>query len=729
DNEQLDAIGLNVGAIHALWTLHGLGALDGSQPQATAAAQRALAHPSAGVRRNAVQVLARTDQSSHALLTSGVLADSDAQVRLAALLALSEMPPSAQAAAQIADVMLRPENCNDRWIPHAAASAAAHNDVAFLKSLAAGAAPLAPRAAEVAAIVAEHYARGRPVDGIGKLFVALAGGNPAVLAPIVGGLLRGWPKQLKANLNPAAEDALGRLFKRLDAGGQAQLLNLASKLGSDGLGKHAEEIVARLMATASNAKTSDDERVAAARELVSLQADHESLADRLLVLVTPRAASRLAVGLVEAVGLSETQRAGAALIGRLGSFTPAARAAAIRVLLTRPQWVRPLLGAIERGQVQWSELSLDQRQLLASYPDQGLARRAQKLLESGGALPNADRQKVLSELAPLASQKGDVAAGKIVFTKACAKCHMHSGQGNKIGPDLSGMAVHPKAELLMHVLDPSRSVEGNFRAYTVLTDDGRVLTGLLSGESKTSIELIDAEAKLHAVQREDIEELTASTKSIMPEGFEKQLQPQELVDLLEFLAAKGRFLPLPLSKVATVTTTKSMFHEGEDGPDRLIFDDWGPKTAFGVPFQLIDPRGQSLANAVMLYGPSGTLPPQMPRSVAVPCNTRVKLLHLLSGISGWGYPASRKDTVSLIVRLHYADGQTEDHELRNGEEFADYIRPIEVPGSKLAFKLGDQQLRYLAIAPRRSEIVSEIEFVKGPDQTAPIIMAATVETQ
>jgi hypothetical protein len=639
------------------------------------------------------------------------------------------MPPSAQAAAQIADVMLRPENCNDRWIPHAAASAAAHNDVAFLKSLAAGAAPLAPRAAEVAAIVAEHYARGRPVDGIGKLFVALAGGNPAVLAPIVGGLLRGWPKQLKANLNPAAEDALGRLFKRLDAGGQAQLLNLASKLGSDGLGKHAEEIVARLMATASNAKTSDDERVAAARELVSLQADHESLADRLLVLVTPRAASRLAVGLVEAVGLSETQRAGAALIGRLGSFTPAARAAAIRVLLTRPQWVRPLLGAIERGQVQWSELSLDQRQLLASYPDQGLARRAQKLLESGGALPNADRQKVLSELAPLASQKGDVAAGKIVFTKACAKCHMHSGQGNKIGPDLSGMAVHPKAELLMHVLDPSRSVEGNFRAYTVLTDDGRVLTGLLSGESKTSIELIDAEAKLHAVQREDIEELTASTKSIMPEGFEKQLQPQELVDLLEFLAAKGRFLPLPLSKVATVTTTKSMFHEGEDGPDRLIFDDWGPKTAFGVPFQLIDPRGQSLANAVMLYGPSGTLPPQMPRSVAVPCNTRVKLLHLLSGISGWGYPASRKDTVSLIVRLHYADGQTEDHELRNGEEFADYIRPIEVPGSKLAFKLGDQQLRYLAIAPRRSEIVSEIEFVKGPDQTAPIIMAATVETQ
>jgi len=214
----------------------------------------------------------------------------------------------------------------------------------------------------------------------------------------------------------------------------------------------------------------------------------------------------------------------------------------------------------------------------------------------------------------------------------------------------------------------------------------------------------------------------------MPEGFEKQLQSQELVDLLEFLTAKGRFVPLPLSKVATVATTKSMFHSAENGPDRLIFEDWGPKTVFGVPFQLTDPRGQSLANAVLLYGPEGTLPPQMPRSVSVPCNSRVKALHLLSGVSGWGYPASPKNTVSLIVRLHYADGQNEDHALRNGEEFADYIRPIEVPGSKLAFKLGNRQLRYLAVYAGRSEVVREIEFVKGPDKTAPIIMAATIET-
>ena len=69
------------------------------------------------------------------------------------------------------------------------------------------------------------------------------------------------------------------------------------------------------------------------------------------------------------------------------------------------------------------------------------------------------------------------------------------------------MAVHPKDHLLIDILDPSRSVEGNFRHYTVTTKNGRVLTGLLASETKTSIEMIDAEGKKHTLLREDIDEL------------------------------------------------------------------------------------------------------------------------------------------------------------------------------------------------------------------------------
>ena len=128
------------------------------------------------------------------------------------------------------------------------------------------------------------------------------------------------------------------------------------------------------------------------------------------------------------------------------------------------------------------------------------------------------------------------------------------------------MAAHPKSELIVHILDPSRSVEGNFLQYTVSTTDGRVLNGLLAGETKTSIDLLDAEGKKQTILREDIEELASSKKSLMPEGFEKTVPPEGLADLLQFLAQKGKYLPLDLRKVATVDHTKGMV--SESGPGR-----------------------------------------------------------------------------------------------------------------------------------------------------------------
>src|SRR5262249_32608895 len=153
----------------------------------------------------------------------------------------------------------------------------------------------------------------------------------------------------------------------------------------------------------------------------------------------------------------------------------------------------------------------------------------------------------------------------------CAKCHTHSGEGTKIGPDLTGMAVHPKEHLLIDILDPSRNVEGNYRVYMLETKDGRFLNGLLASESRTSVELIDAEAKKHVVLREDISELTATPKSLMPEGFEKQLSADDLANLLEFLTQRGRFLPLPLAKAATAVSTRGMFFSEQSQAERLIF--------------------------------------------------------------------------------------------------------------------------------------------------------------
>jgi hypothetical protein len=213
----------------------------------------------------------------------------------------------------------------------------------------------------------------------------------------------------------------------------------------------------------------------------------------------------------------------------------------------------------------------------------------------------------------------------------------------------------------------------------------------------------------------------------MPEGFEKQVPEKDLTDLLEFLTKRGKFLPIPLDKAATIATDRGMFFGPESEGDRMIFDDWKPKTFSGVPFVLIDPKDGTKPNAVMLNGANGVTAPKMPKSVSIPYSGAAKTIHLLSGVGGWNFPAIPKGSTSMIVRIEYEDGTKEDHALKNGEHFSDYIRRIDVPGSQFAFDLQGKQLRYLAINPRKATPIKSIEFVKGRDASAPVVMAVTVE--
>jgi len=726
-DQSVDAIGLNPGAIHALWTLHGLGQLDGQHARATAAALGALKHPSAGVRRNALLVLPRQEASVAALLP--LLHDGDAQVRLAAFLALAEMPAHPDAGAAIAAALGKPENSGDRWIADAATSAAAAHAVGFLSASAGGQEPLPARVNEVLAVVAEHYARGGPADSIAGVLAAFAAAEPKRAGTFVAGLAKGWPAGQRVELKGEAELALTKLLTRIDTAGRGQLLKLATAWGSAAFAKQSGEITRTLTATLGNEKEADEARLTAARQLIEFNATDAPTVEKVLAAVTAQASPALAAGLVDAVGGSQAHGIGALLVERLAGLAPGARAAAVRVLVSRPEGTKALLDGIEAGKAQIADLTLEQRQALTVHPDRAIAGRVKKLLERGGGLPSADREKVIQELLPVTMQSGDPALGKELFKKHCISCHTHSGEGNKVGPDLTGMAAHPKAELLIHLLDPSRSVEGNYRIYTVLTTDGRLLSGLLASETRTSIEMIDAEAKRFTLQRDNVAELVASAKSLMPEGFEKQMKPAELVNLLEFLTQRGKFLPLPLHQAATIVSTQGMFHGKEVEGERLVLSDWSARTVEGVPFQLVDPQGDRVPNVILLHGPQGKLPPRMPKSATLPCNTPAKAIHLLSGVSGWGYPLGEKGSVSLIVRLHYADGQTEDHALKNGEHFADYIRRVDVPQSKFAFALRGQQMRFLTVVPARAESIKQIELRKGPDRSAPVVMAVTVETR
>ncbi|MGN6547666.1 MAG: c-type cytochrome, partial [Aureliella sp.] len=769
-DQQHDEVGLNAGAIHALWTLKGLGALDSASSPAFAAATAALKHPSAGVRRNAALVLPSCRESVAALAEANLLADAEPQVRLGALMALAEMPEDDAAGKLLAAAARDESNMLDRWLREGIICAGAAQATPLLSSLltqvsAAQSGEASPKAAkndsqkpaenafrrsegaaaggraparqfadvaeaqdEVVAVLAEHLARSSPTrEQLVALLKNMAAGDQAMAEAIVAGLARGWPRDYKPELTGELEKELDALVEKLPLGSRGQLVMLASSWGSEKLQKYAAEIIAGLKEQIGNEELSAEQRLDAVKQLMQFSRGSDEVVVEVVEMLGPQNAPQFNSGIVRALAGSDSPRVGELLIENWNRFTPKLREDAVSVLLLRPESTRQLIDSLAKGPIGVSDLTLDQRQTLKNHPNRRLREAATKVLSASGGLPSADRVQVIERYTQAAHTSGDAKHGKELFKKNCANCHKHSGEGQEIGPDLTGMAVHPKEELLVHILDPSRSVEGNFRRYTVLTADGKVIAGMLAAESLSAIEIIDAEGKRQSISRDDVDQISATNKSLMPEGLEEQLKPADMTDLLEFLTSKGRFVPLPLAEVATAISTKGLFHEGDNGPDRMVFADWKPKAFNGVPFHLVDPLGQTKANIVLLYGPQGTLPPTMPRSVSLPVNMPVARLHLLSGVSGWGFPASREGSVSLIVRFHFADGKTEDQPLLNGQHFADYIRRIDVPQSQFAFNLRGQQIRYLTVAPDRKALVQEIELIKGSDNSAPIIMAITAE--
>ncbi|MPR37002.1 PVC-type heme-binding CxxCH protein [Salmonirosea aquatica] len=129
-NPKVDEIGLNSPAVHALWTLNGLGLLDGSNAEALAAAQKALSHPAAGVRKAAAQVLPKTEQSFGSL--TQMLKDPSLNTRLATLVELVEVPASDKIGETLFLASLDDEFAKDRWLSKSLMAAAITHQKGYL---------------------------------------------------------------------------------------------------------------------------------------------------------------------------------------------------------------------------------------------------------------------------------------------------------------------------------------------------------------------------------------------------------------------------------------------------------------------------------------------------------------------------------------------------------------------------------------------------------------------
>jgi len=116
-------------------------------------------------------------------------------------------------------------------------------------------------------------------------------------------------------------------------------------------------------------------------------------------------------------------------------------------------------------------------------------------------------------------------------------CHQFRGIGKQVGPDIAGRQDKSNEGLLREILDPNRAVDQRYADYVAVTNDGIVKNGILLEETAGAITLLGQNGETTALLRSQLESLTTSGKSLMPKGFEKQITPQEMADLIQFLAS------------------------------------------------------------------------------------------------------------------------------------------------------------------------------------------------
>jgi putative heme-binding domain-containing protein len=249
-----------------------------------------------------------------------------------------------------------------------------------------------------------------------------------------------------------------------------------------------------------------------------------------------RNSAALRAAILGALGRADDKRVGEIVLKVYPNLEPELQPKAIELLTQRPEWAKPLLEAIGRQEISANALNVNQVQKLLASRDKDLVALVAAKWGSVRTERNPQREQVVADVRKLLQQKhGDAKQGEAVFKKVCAQCHKIYGEGQDVGPDITVNGRGSFDQLLSNVLDPSLIVGAGYQARLVITNDGRTLTGLLVEDNPQRIVLKEQGGKLDTIPRAEVDSVTVSKLSLMPEGLEKQLTEKELIDVFEFL--------------------------------------------------------------------------------------------------------------------------------------------------------------------------------------------------
>jgi putative membrane-bound dehydrogenase-like protein len=218
-------------------------------------------------------------------------------------------------------------------------------------------------------------------------------------------------------------------------------------------------------------------------------------------------------------------------------IAPGTRPEIVNLLISRENWTLALLDAMKRNKVQPNEIALaDRQQLLASQSD-NIKKLAAEVFP---AQPASSRTEIIRKYASVHDFAAAPASGAELFAKNCAPCHLVQGVGHDIGPNLIALRDKDADYFVKNILDPSAVVEPRFVNYIITMKDDRMISGVIKAETATNLTVASGgNGVIETLTRSDVKTIRATNTSMMPEGFEAALPPQQMADLIAFLRSSS----------------------------------------------------------------------------------------------------------------------------------------------------------------------------------------------
>ncbi len=247
--------------------------------------------------------------------------------------------------------------------------------------------------------------------------------------------------------------------------------------------------------------------------------------------------ARLNLVAVEGLASVDDPAVAELIVKRYRSFRAPVRSQVISILCSRKSFAKVLLQSVAAGKIAAGDITaFDARQLM-SLEDEEVNRL---LAEHWGQLNDSSEAK-LAAIAKLKSrlitqdiQLRDKGHGRALFTKHCAKCHRMYGEGEIVGPDLTGANRSDLDYLLNNIVDPSAVVSKDFRMSIIATTDDRVMNGLIVAKNENTLTLQTQNERV-TLPMAEIAEIKQTSKSPMPDGLLDQLNEDEVDDLIAYL--------------------------------------------------------------------------------------------------------------------------------------------------------------------------------------------------